>query len=153
TVTDLAKSYRFLTRLYEIYNSDSAPKSVAKLTKPADLVLRSYDTLPKMKQGALGKQLADRLEALHKKEAEEPAVDLNKGLKVHPKKDETLDSYLKSVKLKAKVDLTDKLRRTARDLRRKALKAVPDMKGHAKTIAETKPTRPDTPLAKATDAD
>jgi mono/diheme cytochrome c family protein len=82
TIEDPAKAYAFLRRLSEVPQPANAPltlvDSIPTHTKSA---LKAYPTLDSLKKGgALEKDLAARIESLHKEEKAKPARNLRKGL-------------------------------------------------------------------------
>lgn len=142
TFTDAGKAWRFVRRLYEVYHPAEGNAQVARLARPADDVLHSFETLPAMKdKSALGKRLAQEIETIHKREVARPAENLNKGLTVEPT-GPALRAYSEKVRAKGvrTVELTKDLRVASGALRAKSIGVVP-APNVAPIVAET-PTSP-----------
>ncbi len=138
TFTDAGRAWRFVRRLYDISHPAEGNARVARLARPADDVIHSFETLSAMKdKSPLGKRLAQEIETIHKQEVARPAADLNKGLTVEPV-GPALQTYSKSVRGKGArtVELTKDLRAASRKLREKTIGEVtaPDV---APIVAET----------------
>src|SRR5262249_25496619 len=133
--SDPAKVWRFVRKLHDLHNDPKGPEKRAP--KAADAVLKSYTSLATMAKGNLGKNLAAKLQSIHKAEAARPAVDLKKQLAVRPT-GAGRKSYGGAAKKKS-VKRTVELRAAALPLRLKAIGKL-SKEGAAK-IAAVKPTR------------
>jgi mono/diheme cytochrome c family protein len=140
TFTDTARAWRFARKLYEVYHPPSgATAALTRLARPADDTLRSFESLAQMKEGDLGKQLAEQIETLHKAEMNRPAADLNKGLVVRPPENtHALHEYSSAVKKKS-VQPSAALSSAASSLRLKTIGPLPAT--NADKIAAVKPTQ------------
>ncbi|HEX5271352.1 MAG TPA: hypothetical protein VFW33_12725 [Gemmataceae bacterium] len=98
TFSDPLKTWAFLRRLGK---SPSTPGPSPLLAAPshAKTALDTYEDLDALKRaGPLEKDLAERIEKLHKQELERPAADLRKGLKTANTADEPLRNQAERVR-------------------------------------------------------
>ena len=120
TIESPNKLWAFLRRLGQVNQPAGAPLTLAALPKHTKSALDSYPNFDDLKKGGpLEKDLAARIEALHKEQMAKPPADLRKDLKTTAKS-ETLAEHAKVLNTPGaarKLTVTPELRSAANKLR------------------------------------